>query len=107
MFNFIKKLFKKEQKTEAVVKTEESVVLPKIEYDEEYWSESRKTWEESRALAIKAEDLRRELGESLKRLGVVYKFMDLTTGEIYEVQPDDFETFDKMMVDKNTSIVYD
>lgn len=107
MFNFIKRFFEKERKSEAVMAETEAVINTTRERAQVLKSEARNNSDELDALLEKAREARRENAKWLNSRGVVHKFRDRTTGEIYEVQPDDFETFDKMMVDKNTSIVYD
>lgn len=105
MFNFIKKLFKKEQKAETVVKTpREDPVVKQLEELEE----TRKAFEERAAIRrMRLQESTDSLKKHLKELGVVYKFQDIQTGEIHEVQVDDQETYDKMFYDKNMKMIFD
>ena len=106
MFNFIKKLFKKEHEPEVVIERN-----PVIEAQDKEIDELLKRLDERRersiAYAEKAVALRDELASTLKRLGAVYKFRDTETGEIHIVQPDDHETFSKMMGNRNMQLVFD
>ena len=106
MFKFIKNLFKKEKEPEVVI-----AVNPEVEALDKEINERLKALDERRersiAYAEKAVACRDELASMLKRLGVVHKFRDIETGEIHEVQPDDHETFSKMMGNRNMQIVFD
>lgn len=104
MFKFIKKLFKK--KEEVIVED-----IPTVDEQRERLNELvedyKKSHEKIDMLLQRSEEIRAESDKVLKRLGVKHKFRDTTDGTIYEVEPDDHETFDKMMYNRNMQLVFD
>lgn len=106
MFKFIKNLFKKEKEPEVVIAVNPEVAALDKEIDERL-KELDEHRERLAARAEKRQQCMNELIRIAKDLGVVYKFRDTTTGEIHEVQPDDRETYDKMMDDRNMQLVFD
>lgn len=133
MFKFIKKLFNKEKENKVTVDISENG-SPVLERDEsletalkdldetaarvqkriderhanlnEELKATRKNIEQSEILLQRGLEIQSELDRMLKDLGIVHKFRDTTTGEIYEVEPDDHETFNKMMCNKNMQMLF-
>ena len=105
MFKFIKNLFKKETEPKVVIARN-----PVIEAQNKEIDELLKGLDEHRerlaARAEKRKQARDELDRVAKELGVVHKFRDTTTGEIFIVQPDDHETFSEMMGNRNIQLVF-
>ncbi len=109
MFNFIKNLFKKEKETEEIV-----IDIPEVEefYEpdvdlHETFEAMRKSAEETDVLLQRAKEISNELDGMLKRMGIVHKFRNPATGEVYVVEPGDHETFNKMMLNKELQMVFD
>lgn len=105
MFTFIKKLFEKEHEPEVVIARNPVIEAQNKEIDE-LLTKLDEHRERLAARAEKRQQARDELGRVAKELGVVHKFRDTTTGEIHIVQPDDHETFDKMMGNRNMQLVF-
>lgn len=106
MFKFIKNLFKKEKEPEVVITVNPEVERLDKEIDERL-KDLDKHRERFAARAEKRQQCMNELIRIAKDLGVVYKFRNTTTGEIFIVEPDDRETYDKMMGDRNMQLVFD
>jgi hypothetical protein len=131
MFKFIKKLFKKETKVTvdipetkdpiwecdenmvALLKDlDETAVLLQDRMDErrgklnEEIEALHKTTEQSEILLQRGLEIQGELDNMLKRLGIVHRFRDTKTGEIYEVEPGDNEKFNEMMCNKDMQMLF-
>lgn len=131
MFKFIKKLIKKEPKVivdnsetkdpiqecdeclDALLKDldEKNAMLQK-RMDErrsrlnEEIKATHKTIEQSEILLQRAFEIQGEIDNMLKGLGIVHRFRDTKTGEIYEVEPGDNEKFNEMMNNKDMQLVF-
>lgn len=109
MFKFIKNLFKKEKETKEIIidiPEVEDVYEPNEELHEAI-ERTRKTFEETDILLERAKEMSHSLDDMLKSMGIVHKFRNPATGEIYEVDPGDHETFNKMMLNRELHLVFD
>jgi hypothetical protein len=61
--------------------------------------------EKSEVDSMRLDELLDASTKMCKELGIIHKFEDTTTGEIHEVQPDDHETFNKMMSNRNMKML--
>jgi hypothetical protein len=104
MFEFIKKLFKKK---EEVIIEEIPTVDDQDRQINEYLEKLNKSYEKTEILIARMKEIRAHNDAVLKDLGVKHKFRDTTDGTIYEVEPDDHETFNKMMYNRNMQLVFD
>lgn len=108
MFKFIKNLFKKDKEPEVVDVDIDDDGIPELEESYARFKESHdRICEESIVRAQRIVEMQSEIDRILKNLGVVHKFRDVNTGEIHIVQPDDHETFSKMMGNKDMQMVFD
>ena len=94
MFKFIKNLFKKDKEPEVVVVDIDEGGVPELEESYARLKETHdRICEESIVRAQRIVEMQTEIDRILKNLGIVHKFRDVNTGEIYVVQPDDHEAF--------------
>lgn len=106
MFEFIKKLFKKDTET-----TEEKYItlvrVPRVNTEEV--EKFGQIVDELPDIDVDDDEDVEALHDALvsvfKRNGWTQKFRDNTTGEIHEVDADDEETFSKMMADGNMTLL--
>lgn len=108
MFKFIKNLFKKEKEPEVVVVDVDESGVPELEESYARFKETHdRICEESIVRAQRIVEMQNEIDRTLKNLGIVYKFRDVNTGEIYVICPGDRESFSKMMSNKDMQMIFD
>lgn len=104
MFKFIRNLFKKNE-------IEDIVDIPEVKESEvdlhETFEGMRKNAEEFAILSSRITELTSNVERMAKERGIVHKFKNSATGEIYEVEVDDHETFNKMMLNKDLHLLFD
>ena len=108
MFKLIKNLFKKDKEAEVADVDINDDGIPELEESYARFKENHdRIREESIIRTQRIVEMQTEIDRALKNLGVVHKFRDVNTDEIHIVQPDDHETFNKMMGNKDMQLVFD